>query len=292
MNELAQRTIVLTGATAGIGRATAIELARRGARLLLLGRDPARCEDTLAEIESQTGRTDIALLRGDLASLDEVRRLAGEILERTDAIHVLLNNAGVTLTKRITTPDGYESTFAINHLAPFALTGLLLPRLLESAPARIVTVASDAHKFGRLDLDDLQSKRRYNTMRAYGASKGANILFTQELARRLEGSGVTANCLHPGGIRSNLGRGNGPLLDLFQRAVGVFLRSPEQGAETPVYLATSPDVAQANGLYYARCREHRAAAHASDPEVARRLWETSEELTNVRYPPTGIGDHG
>jgi NAD(P)-dependent dehydrogenase (short-subunit alcohol dehydrogenase family) len=288
MSELADRTIVLTGATAGIGRATAIALARRGARLLLLGRDPARGEDTLAEIERQTGRTDVVLLRGDLASLDEVRRLAGEILERTDAIHVLLNNAGVTLARRTTTVDGHEATFAINHLAPFALTGLLLPRLLESAPARIVTVASDAHKFGRIDLDDLQSERRYGVMRTYGASKGANILFTQELARRLEGSGVTANCLHPGGIRSNLGRGNGPVLDLFQRAVGVFLRSPEQGAETSVYLATSPDLAEANGLYYARCREHRPADHARDPETAARLWRASEELTQVRYPETPV----
>jgi NAD(P)-dependent dehydrogenase (short-subunit alcohol dehydrogenase family) len=278
------RTVVVTGASSGIGRATALGLAAEGARLILVGRTPERCEETLAEVRRRSRRDDAVMLRADLSSLKEVRRLAEEVQARADRLHVLVNNAGVTLLRRETTVDGLEATFATNHLAYFLLTGLLLPRLRESAPARIVNVASDAHRFGRLDLDDLQNERRYGAMRVYGQSKTANILFTQELASRIAGSGVTANALHPGGIRSNLGRSEGALAEALRRVVGLFLKSPEEGARTSLYLAGAPEVEGVSGRYFARCRERTPAAHARDPEAARRLWERSEELTGLRYP--------
>jgi retinol dehydrogenase-14 len=280
---LAERTVVLTGGTSGIGRATAVSLAGLGLRLLLVGRDPARAEETLAVLEERTGRTDVDVVLGDFASLDDVRRLADEIARRTSRIDVLLNNAGLTLTSRQTSMDGHERTFAVNHLAPFLLTGLLLPRILAAGPARIVNVASEAHRFGRIDWDDVQNERRYSGLRVYGQSKTANLLFTRELARRLDGTDVTVNALHPGGIRSNLGRGNGAPLDGVQRVVGLFLRSPEQGARTSVHLATSDDVLGKTGGYYASCRPKKAAAHAFDDTAARRLWQISEELTGMTY---------
>jgi NAD(P)-dependent dehydrogenase (short-subunit alcohol dehydrogenase family) len=278
------RTILVTGASSGIGRATAVGLAEEGARLLLVGRTPERCQETLEEIRRRSGRDDAVMLRADLSSLKEVRRLADEVLARAERLHVLVNNAGVTLLSRQTTVDGFEATFATNHLAYFLLTGLLLPRLRASAPARIVNVASDAHRFGRLDLDDLQNERRYGAMRVYGQSKSANILFTQELARRIAGSGVTANALHPGGIRSNLGRSEGRVLEVVRKLVGLFLKTPEEGARTSLWLASAPEVEGVSGRYFAKCRERKPAAHASDPETARRLWERSEELTGLRYP--------
>jgi NAD(P)-dependent dehydrogenase (short-subunit alcohol dehydrogenase family) len=278
------KTVLLTGASSGIGRATALGLAQQGATLLLVGRTPERCAETLAEIRQRTGRDDVAMLQADLSSQEDVRRLAGEVLARAERLDVLVNNAGVTLARRELTVDGLEATFATNHLAYFLLTGLLLPRLRASAPARIVNVASDAHRIGKLDLDDLQNERSYGVMRVYGQSKAANILFTQELARRLTGTGVTVNCLHPGGIRSNLGRGNGPILDALHRFVSLFLKSPEQGARTSLHLASSPEVEGISGRYWKDCREHAPSAHARDPELARRLWEKSEELTGLRYP--------
>jgi NAD(P)-dependent dehydrogenase (short-subunit alcohol dehydrogenase family) len=279
------RTVLVTGASSGIGRATAVGLAEEGARLLLVGRTPERCAETLAEIRRRTGRDDAVMLRADLSSLKEVRHLADEVLARAPRLHVLVNNAGVTLLSRQTTVDGLEATFATNHLAPFLLTGLLLPRLRESAPARIVNVASDAHRLGgRLDLDDLQNERRYNALRVYAQSKTANILFSQELARRIAGSGITANALHPGAIRSNLGRSEGRVLEAVRRLVGLFLKPPEEGARTSIWLAGAPEVEGVSGRYFAKCRERRPAAHARDPETARRLWERSEELSGLRYP--------
>ncbi|MEN8159600.1 MAG: SDR family oxidoreductase [Myxococcota bacterium] len=279
------KTIVLTGATSGIGRATALGLARLGTRLILVGRDPGRAEETRAAIRETTARDDVEILLGDFASQAEVRRVADEILARTDAIHVLLNNAGVTLMRRSETQDGLETTFAVNHLAYFLLTGLLLPRILAAAPgARIVNVASDAHRFGALDFDDLQSERSYGGMRVYGRSKTANILFTVELARRLEGRGVTVNALHPGAVATRLGRGHGPVLDLVQRAAGVFMKRPEQGAETSLYLATSPEVEAVTGRYFASCREKEPEAYATDGVSARRLWEISAQLTGLSDP--------
>jgi NAD(P)-dependent dehydrogenase (short-subunit alcohol dehydrogenase family) len=279
------KTLVVTGATSGIGRATALGLAKLDSRLILVGRDAGRAEETLAEIRDVTGRTDVEVVRGDFAQLAEVRRVGDEILARTDAIHVLVNNAGVTLMKRTLTPDGYETTFAVNHLAYFLLTGLLLPRLRAAAPgARIVNVASDAHRWGRLDLDDLQNEREYKAMKVYGQSKTANILYTRELARRLVGSGVTVNALHPGAVATRLGRGNGPVLDLVQRAIGLFMKSPEQGAATSIHLASSAALEGVSGRYFANQKEKQPAAHATDDATAKRLWEISESLTGFQYP--------
>ena len=281
--EMTGRTVVLTGASSGIGRATAVGLARQGAELVLLGRDPGRCQETLDEIAAATGRRDVALVQADLETLGGMQRAADEVLARVGPIHVLLNNAGVTLTTRSLTADGFETTFAVNHLAYFVLTGRLLPRLLEAENARIVSVASEAHRFGRLELDDLQSER-FSGMRVYGKSKSANIHFTRELARRLEGTGVTANCLHPGGVRTRLGKGNGPVLDLVHRAAQLFLKSPEQGAATSIHLAGAAELAGRSGEYWADCKLREPAAHCRDDGTAAELWARSEEMTGLRYP--------
>lgn len=279
------KTIVITGATSGIGRATALGLAKLGSRLILVGRDAGRSEETLSAIRSATGRTDVELVRGDFARQAEIRRVADELLARTDAIHVLVNNAGVTMMKRTTTPDGLETTFAVNHLAYFLLTGLLLPRLRASAPGtRIVNVASDAHRWGRLDFDDLQHEREYKGLTVYGRSKTANLLFTHELARRLEGSGITVNALHPGAVATRLGRGNGPLTDLLARALGLFLKSAEQGADTSIYLASAPELDRVSGRYFANRKEKQPQPFASDDALAKRLWGISEQLTRFQFP--------
>jgi NAD(P)-dependent dehydrogenase (short-subunit alcohol dehydrogenase family) len=278
------KTIVVTGATSGIGRATALGLARLDSRLILVGRDAGRAEETIAEIRQATGRKDVEVVRGDFARQAEVRRVAEELSARTEAIHVLVNNAGVTMMKRTLTPDGHETTFAVNHLAYFLLTGLLLPRLRAAAPgARIVNVASDAHRWGALDFDDLQNERQYKAMKVYGQSKTANILFTRELARRLAGSGITANAAHPGAVATRLGRGNGPLFDVLQRAISLFMKSPEQGAATSIHLASAPGLEGVSGRYFSDKKEKQPLPHASDDALAQRLWSISEELTGFRY---------
>ena len=276
------KVILVTGASSGIGRATAVGLARHGARLLLVGRNPSRCEEALAAVRA-TGGGDAQMLEADFSSLDGIRKLADAVLARAEHLDVLVNNAGTVLLRRTLTPDGYETTFAVNHLSYFLLTGLLLPLLRGRGPTRIVSVASDAHRSAPVDLDDLQNERTYSTFRVYGQSKSANILWTQELARRLGGEGVTANSLHPGVIRSNLGRGNGVVFDLIQRTFGIFMNSPDKGAQTSIYLATSPEVKDVSGRYFANSREGAPASHATDPSVARRLWEISEELVGFSY---------
>jgi NAD(P)-dependent dehydrogenase (short-subunit alcohol dehydrogenase family) len=279
--DLFGRTCLVTGATSGIGRAAARELARRGAELVLVCRDPARGEETLAEIREDTANAKLSLLRADLSSQAEIRRAAQGFLESGRPLHVLLNNAGVVLMRRSETVDRIESTFAVNHLGYFLLTRLLEDRLRESAPARIVNVASDAHHYagGRLDFDDLQSRRAYRVMQVYGKSKLANILFTRELARRLARSGVTANCLHPGFVGSNFGKNNGLLGRVSMTVLRPFARSPEKGAETAVWLCESPELEGVSGEYFFDKRPRRPHAAALDDEDARRLWEVSEEMT-------------
>jgi len=284
MGTLTGQTVLVTGGTSGIGRATALGLAQQGARLLLVGRSPERGEETLATLRAAAPEVEAELLLADLACLKEIRSLADRILERAPRLHVLVNNAGVVVMRRKTTPDGFETMFGVNHLASFLLTGLLLPRLRESAPARIVNVASEAHRMGALDLSDLQSERRFGGMKSYGRSKSANIHFTYELARRLQGSGVTANCLHPGAIASRLGRGNGALLDGVQRFAGFFMKSPAQGARTSIYLASSPEVEGISGRYFVKCHERRSADPTYDREAATHLWRASEEMTGLSYP--------
>jgi NAD(P)-dependent dehydrogenase (short-subunit alcohol dehydrogenase family) len=276
------RTCLVTGATSGVGRAAALALARLGASVVLVGRSRERGERALAEIREQSGNDDVALMLADLASQAQIRRLAREFLASGRPLHVLLNNAGVVNLRRRETPDGLEETFAVNHLAYFLLTQLLLPRLRECAPARIVNVASDAHAGagGRLDFEDLQS-RRYSLMRVYAKSKLANILFTRELARRLEGTGVTANAMHPGFVGSNFARNNGVLARAVMTCLRPFARTPEKGAETAVFLCASPAVEGVSGEYYFDCRPHAPRAFAQRDEDARRLWEVSERMTGM-----------
>jgi retinol dehydrogenase 12 len=273
------KVCVVTGATSGIGKATAAALARLGATVVLVGRDRSRTEAAAAEIGSVSAsppRAEIA----DLASLEQVRELAGRLtgLERID---VLVNNAGLVLGERRTTLDGFEHVFALNHLAPFLLTSLLLPKLTASAPARVVTVTSDAHSAARLDLSDPNLEHGWDSWRSYANSKLANILFTRELARRLDGTGVTANCAHPGVVRTGFGREARPLLRLGVTIARPFMASPERGADTIVYLASSPDVADETGGYYVKRQRREPSAAARDDAAARKLWEISEKMTGL-----------
>jgi len=270
---------VVTGATSGIGKAAATALARLGATVVMVGRDRGRTEAAAAQIAAVSAsppRAEIA----DLASLEQVRALAARLagLERID---VLINNAGLVLGERRITPDGLEHVFALNYLAPFLLTNLLLPKLTASAPARVVTVTSDAHSAARLDLSDPNLEHGWDSWRSYANSKLANILFTRELARRLDGTGVTANCAHPGVVRTGFGRESRPLLKLGITIATPFMLSPERGADTIVYLASSPDVAGQTGGYYVKRQRREPSAAARDDTAARELWELSERMTGL-----------
>jgi retinol dehydrogenase-12 len=271
------KTVLITGATSGIGRATALGVARQGATVVVLCRDRAKGEALLSELRA-AGAAEVDLIVADLAVQAEVRRAAAEFLASGRPLHVLVNNAGVVNLERSVTPDGLETTFAVNHLAYFLFTLLLLDRLRESAPARIVNVSSDAHKLGPLDFDDLQSERRYSVMRVYGRSKLANILFTAELARRLAGSGVTVNSLHPGAVATGLGKNNGGWAKALIALLKPFFRSPDDGAATSLFLATSPAVEGVSGRYFVKCRERTPSAAAQDAAAAARLWTVSEQL--------------
>jgi NAD(P)-dependent dehydrogenase (short-subunit alcohol dehydrogenase family) len=271
---------VVTGATSGIGKAAAAALARQGAEIIVVGRDPGRAEATAAAIQAD-GAPPPKVEIADLARLDQVRALAGRLNQTLDQIDVLINNAGLVLNERQVTPDGYEHVFAVNHLAPFLLTNLLRPKLTASAPGRVITVSSDAHTAARLDLDDPNLEHGWSSWRSYSNSKLANILFTRELARRLDGTGVTANCLHPGVVRTGFGRDARPLMRVGITIAKPFMLSPERGADTMVYLASSPDVAAKTGGYYVKRQLREPSAAARDDGLARRLWEISERLTGL-----------
>lgn len=275
--------VVITGATTGIGRATARELAGRGAALTLLCRSAAKGEALCAEIVADGAATP-RLVLVDLASLDSVRAAAAQLLEAGETIDVLINNAGVVNTTRRETVDGFEETLAVNHFAPFLLTGLLLPLVQQSAQGRIVNVASDAHNFVRdMGFDDIQSEKRFSTVKAYGRSKLANILFTKELARRLEGSAVTVNCVHPGAVSTGLGTQNGLLGRILPALLKPFFRTPQKGAETSIYLACSDEVAALSGEYFVDCRVAKARPWARDMAAAERLWQYTQECVGFSY---------
>ncbi len=278
-----ERIVVITGATSGIGRAAAVEIARGGGALAIVARDRGRAQAAVDEITGTTGNRNVEIVLGDLGLQADVRRVAAELAARFSRVDVLLNNAGVVNLKYATTPDGIESTFAVNHLAYFMLTVLLRERLQAAPAARVVNVASDAHKFGRLDFDDLGNARRYRAMRVYGQSKLCNILFTYELARRLAGTRVTANCLHPGAVATRLGQNNGRIATVLTKMLAPFFRTAEGGADTAVYLATAPEVAKTSGGYFAKRRPIRSSGVTYDTDVQRRLWEVSESLTGVRW---------
>jgi NAD(P)-dependent dehydrogenase (short-subunit alcohol dehydrogenase family) len=275
------RTCLITGASSGIGRTTALRLARLGAKLVLVCRDRARGEETIAAIQRTSGNRDATLLLADLSSQQSIRQMASEFLAAGEPLHVLINNAGVVNTQRRLTVDGIETVFAVNHLAYFLVTHLLLDRLRASAPARIVNVASHAHRYGTMDFDDLGGQRAYKAMRIYGRSKLANILFTYELARRLSGTGITVNCLHPGAVATGLGKNNGSGARIFIAMLRPFFRTPEAGAATSIYLASSPEVEGLSGKYFTDGKEARSSKESYDQAIARRLWELSARMTRV-----------
>jgi NAD(P)-dependent dehydrogenase (short-subunit alcohol dehydrogenase family) len=276
------KVVLITGGTSGIGKAAATALAGMGATVVITGRNEERGKRALQEIREESGNDGVELILADLTVQDEVRRLAEELRERHNQLEVLVNNAGLVLSERTETPDGIETQLAINHLAPFLLTNLLLDLLKESAPSRIVTVSSDAHRWAKIDLDDLQSRKRYRGMQVYGKTKLANIMFTYELAERLEGTEVTANCMHPGGVNTNFGNNQGGPMNLLFRLFKPFMRSPEQGADTLIYLASSPEVEGMTGKYLADRKVKAASDAAYDETTRKRLWEASEELTGLK----------
>jgi NAD(P)-dependent dehydrogenase (short-subunit alcohol dehydrogenase family) len=279
--EMTGKVVAITGANAGIGRETAVGLARLGATVVMTSRDAGRGADALADVRERGRSETIDLLALDLADTTSIRTFARELLERYDRLDVLVDNAGLVMAKRTTTADGFETTFGVNHLGHFYLTDLLLDRLRASAPSRIVVVASHAHKMARkgLAFDDLQSQRRYRSFDAYSKSKLANVLFTRELARRLAGTGVTVNAAHPGYVASSFGR-DGDLR--FESAIALgarlFAISAEEGARTSIYLASSPEVEGVTGQYFTKSKPASMSKAARDDVAARRLWDASEAL--------------
>jgi NAD(P)-dependent dehydrogenase (short-subunit alcohol dehydrogenase family) len=282
-DSLRGRVCLVTGATSGIGKATAHALAAMGANVVLVGRDPQKGEATVQEIRQTTANDEVELLLADLSSQASIRQLADQVLAEHARLHVLVNCAGAFFRDRRVTIDGLEMTFALNHLAYFLLTTLLLHLLQESAPARVVNVTSGAHSTGRIDFEDLQGERGYRGQAAYNQSKLANVLFTHELARRLDGTGVTVNCVHPGVVDTNFGRQNQPLLwRLVISIVAPFMRSLEKGAETVVYLSSDPELETVTGKYFHDLKPKRSSKLSCDEAVAGRLWQVSEELTDAR----------
>lgn len=278
MRTMAGKTCLVTGATSGIGKETALRLAMLGATVVIAARDPVRAEAVGEEIRLRVPLARVETITADLSSLADVHRLAAEVRARYDRLDVLLNNAGVITMRRRITVDGLETTFAVNHLAPFLLTNLLRGLLERSAPARVVTVASAAHKQVRaVPWDELATGETAHR-RAYPLSKLCNILFTTELARRLDGTGVTANCLHPGFIRTGLGRDITGSAGMVVRFILRFQPGPATGAQTSVYLASSPEVAETTGGYFIKSRPANPSPLATDPRAAAHLWALSEEL--------------
>jgi retinol dehydrogenase 12 len=276
--DLRGKVCLLTGATRGIGRAAADGLARTGVTLVLVGRDVSRVEETVRAVRASSGQGQVEGLVADLSLRSEVRRLAAEIRARYQRLDVLVNNAGAIFTRREETAEGTEKTLALNHLGYFLLTLELLSLLKASAPSRVVNVASDAHRGMRLDFEDLENRKRYSGLRVYGQSKLMNILFTNELARRLQGTGVTVNALHPGVVATGFGKNTPGLFRSLVRLAAPFMTTPEKGAETLVYLATSPQVAGVTGKYFTKSKEARPSPTAREEEAARKLWEASERL--------------
>jgi NAD(P)-dependent dehydrogenase (short-subunit alcohol dehydrogenase family) len=276
------KTVLITGGTSGIGKATAVALAAMEANVVVVGRNPERGGAAVDEIKAQSHSGSVELMLADLSVQAEVRRLAEEFLRRHDRLDVLANNAGLVQSKRTETPDGIETTLAINHLAPFLLTKLLVERLEQSAPSRVITVSSEAQRWGNMDFENMQSRRKYKGFPVYGMTKLANIMFTYELAERLEGTGVSANCLHPGSVGTNFGQNNRGTMALFFRTFKPFMRSPEQGADTLIWLSSSSAVDGVSGKYFSDRKEIEAKKVAYDPAARRRLWEISEDLTGLK----------
>lgn len=277
---LEDQTILITGATNGIGLITARELAAMGAQVVIAGRDPARAAETVKSIKDTTGNPRVDALVGDLSVQADVRRIAGEFRQRYDRLNVLINNAGGVFYRHRLSADGYDMTLALNHLSYFMLTNLLLDLIKESAAARIINVSSTAHRAARINPDDLTKRFKFGGWRAYSQTKLMNILFTYELARRLDGS-VTANSLHPGVVATHLGRSTDGIFRGMWNFWEMVGPGPERGAKTSVYLASSPDVSGVTGKYFVNCKPQRSSRESYNEDTARRLWDASRELTGV-----------
>ncbi|MFQ5343193.1 MAG: SDR family oxidoreductase [Anaerolineae bacterium] len=277
------KVCMVTGATGGIGKVTAQALAQQGATVTVVGRSRAKTVATVEQITRQTGNPSVEYLLADLSVQDEIRRLAEEFRSRHDRLHVLVNNAGAFFMSRHESADGIEMTFALNHLGYFLLTNLLLDVITASAPARIINVSSVAHDGAQINFDDLQEKQKFQGWQAYGQSKLANVLFTYELARRLEGTGVTANALHPGFVATSFGANNFGFIGRGVKRVMNLVAgiSPEKGAETNIYLATSPEVEGVTAQYFVKKKAVRSSEASYDEEAARRLWEVSAEMAGL-----------
>lgn len=280
------RVCMVTGSNRGIGKATALGLARRGATVVMVCRDQGQGEAAVAELKVESGNPAVDLMLADLSSQASIRQLVADFRGRYQQLHVLVNNAGLTLKHRSVTVDGVETTFAVNHLAPFLLTNLLLDVLRASAPARIVNVSSMVHRWGTIDFDDLQGERAYNMDRAYNQSKLADVLFTYELARRLEGTGVTVNCLQPGMVATDFAREYTGFKRFMVALLRPFMRTPAKGAETSVYLASSPEVEGVTGKYFASKKEAKSSKESHDAFLSKRLWEVSAHLAKTHESDT------
>jgi NAD(P)-dependent dehydrogenase (short-subunit alcohol dehydrogenase family) len=281
------KTIVATGATSGIGEAAVLVLAGLGARIVFVARDEARAQATMRKLEAKAPGLGHRLHLADLSSMAETRKVGAAIAASEPRVDALINNAGALFSDRRLTPEGLELTFALNHMAYFVLTEALRETLLASAPARIVSTSSAAHQGVSLDFDDLQNAKGYFGYRVYGRSKLANILFTRELARRLTGTGVTANCLHPGAVATRFGESSRGAVGLLIPFVRLFFISPEKGAETIVYLASSPEVADTTGGYFVKRKLTEPSAAARDDAAAKRLWIESEKLASASHKNDG-----
>jgi retinol dehydrogenase-14 len=272
------KTVLVTGGTNGIGLVTARELARMGAQVTIVSRNAEKCAKVAEAIRTKTGNP-VDFIAADLSTLAGINEAAATFKHRHTHLQVLVNNAGALFFRRNLSSDGYERTFALNHLNYFLLTILLLDLLKASAPARIVNVSSGAHLKASIDFDNLQGEESYQMMKAYGQSKLANVLFTYELARRLKGSGVTVNALHPGTVATGFARNNGLLFNLGTKVAGLFFRKPAQGAQTSIYLASSPEVEGVTGKYFFDCQAVESSPLSQDQALAERLWQVSLKLT-------------
>ena len=278
---MADKICLVTGGNSGIGKSVALGLAKMGATVVVVSRNKEKGETAVTDTVEKSGNNNVELIQADMSSQNSIHQLVNEFRARHEKLHLLINNAGVYLTKRSETEDGLESTFAVNHLGPFLLTSLLVDILKASAPSRIVNVTSDAHKGARVNFDDLQGERKFSGWQAYGQSKLAMILYTRGLAKKLEGTGVTVNSAHPGVVRTNFAKNNGGLVMLGFRFLGMFFISPESAAKRILYVATSPDLEGVTGKYFTKMHEVKSSQESYDDDSARRLWQISEQLTHL-----------
>jgi NAD(P)-dependent dehydrogenase (short-subunit alcohol dehydrogenase family) len=278
--DMTSKTCLITGGNSGIGKATGLGLSRMGANVVIVSRSKEKGEAALTDIVAKSGNRNVGLMLADMSSQNSIRRLASDFKARHKKLHLLVNNAGVYLTRRTTTVDGLESTFATNHLGPFLLTNLLLDLLKASAPSRIVNVTSDAHNGAKVNFEDLQGEKKFSGWQAYGQSKLAMILFTHQLATRLDGTGVTVNSAHPGVVRTNFANNNG-LVTFGFRLLRPFFISPKTAAKRILYVATSPDLEGVNGKYFTKMHAAKSSQESYDDDSAKRLWQMSEQLARL-----------